>query len=110
MAAMYYVLGGDGEPRSVGDDAERWARWLERHPDQRRVEVTTVDRAEVSTVFLGINHQFGEGPPLIFETMIFGGRWDQCQWRWTTRAQSLAGHDQVVAALRAGNNPNATTT
>ena len=28
----------------------------------------------ISTVFLGIDHNFNlEGPPLLFETMIFGG-------------------------------------
>ncbi len=26
---------------------------------------------EVSTVFLGIDHRFGKGTPLVFETMIF---------------------------------------
>jgi hypothetical protein len=33
----------------------------------------------VSTVFLGTNHSFGFEPPLLFETMIFGGRFDDYQ-------------------------------
>ena len=24
-------------------------------------------------VFLGLDHQYGNGPPLLFETMVFGG-------------------------------------
>lgn len=105
MTMTYYVLGSDGEARSVGDDALAWARWLEEHPARKVVNRTTVDDADVSTVFLGINHQWGDGPPLIFETMIFGGEYDQFQRRWTTRAQAVAGHDQVVAALREGRSP-----
>lgn len=27
----------------------------------------------VSTVFLAIDHAFGDGPPVLYETMIFGG-------------------------------------
>jgi hypothetical protein len=39
---------------------------------------------------------------LIFETMIFGGPFDQSQWRYHTEAAALAGHRQLVEALRAG--------
>lgn len=62
-----------------------------------------VDGVEVgvSTVWLGINHNFtGVGPPLIFETMIFGGRHDLVLWRYPTEVAALAGHDQVMAMLR----------
>lgn len=39
----------------------------------RRVALTTLgDKVEVSTVFLGVDHNFyGEGPPILFETMVF---------------------------------------
>ena len=60
----------------------------------------------VSTVWLGIDHGFGRtSAPLIFETMIFGGRYDECQWRYATRAEAEAGHERVVEALRAGEAP-----
>ena len=29
--------------------------------------------ATISTVYLGLDHSFGNGPPLFFETMIFCG-------------------------------------
>ena len=58
---------------------------------------------EVSTVWLGLDHNFGfSGPPLIFETMIFGGGDDldgRC-WRWPNRHAALAGHDQAVELAR----------
>lgn len=57
----------------------------------------------VSTVWLGLNHRFmSEGPPVIFETMIFGpDDWsgEYCE-RHATEAAALAGHDQAVMHLR----------
>lgn len=59
------------------------------------VEVT------VSTVWLGLDHRFGDGPPLIFETMYFGGDVDgELVDRYPTELAALAGHDQAVAAIR----------
>ena len=52
----------------------------------------------VSTVFLGLNHQWGNGPPLIFETMVFPSEWwsDYYQDRYSTEAEALAGHRRAV--------------
>lgn len=74
--------------------------------DTQHVADETIGNVRISTVFLGLDHSFGEGPPLIFETMIFGGAYDQFQDRYTTWKQAEAGHKRVVAALRAGKNPN----
>src|SRR5262245_50061781 len=57
----------------------------------------------VSTVWLGLDHNFGSpgNPPIIFETMIFG--WDSNEldcWRYPTEVAALAGHDQVVAYVK----------
>lgn len=57
----------------------------------------------VSTVWLGIDHQFGDGPILIFETMVFGrpegekNEWheDEC-WRYSTLEDAEAGHRNIV--------------
>lgn len=55
--------------------------------------------ARVSTVWLGINHQFGMGPPLIFETTVFGDAgWSNeidCE-RYATLEQAKAGHEAMV--------------
>ncbi len=50
----------------------------------------------VSTVWLGLDHNWGEGRPLIFETMVFGGPNDQDQYRYSTEAEALAGHVERV--------------
>lgn len=54
----------------------------------------------VSTVFLGVDHNYGDGPPLLFETMIFGGEHDQYQERYSTRLQAVEGHDRAVAIAK----------
>ena len=50
---------------------------------------------QISTVFLGLDHAFGSGPPILWETMIFGGLLDEFQERYATKAEALAGHQQA---------------
>lgn len=75
----------------TGDPASSWSK---AH------RVTKVEAAEVSTVWLGLDHQFEDGPPLIFESMVFGGGLDQCQERYPTLAEAHAGHDALVEKVR----------
>lgn len=96
---MYFDI--DGEPIS----GEQWAR-LMSDVEYKRIALTRVDDSgfvvEVSTVWLGLDHSFGfGGPPLLFETMVFGGPFDEEQWRWPNKVAALAGHDQVVAEVKA---------
>jgi hypothetical protein len=58
---------------------------------------------EVSTVWLGVNHNFaGDGPPIIFETMVFGsGDGDQWMQRYATEAEARAGHAETVTIVAA---------
>lgn len=66
----------------------------------RMVAVFERDGVLVSTVFLGIDHRWmGEGRPLVFETMVFGGPLDQEQRRYCTYAEALAGHTAIVGEL-----------
>jgi hypothetical protein len=51
----------------------------------------------ISTVFLGIDHNhLRQGPPILFETMIFGGPYDQYMDRYCTWAEAEAGHARAV--------------
>lgn len=59
---------------------------------------------EVSTVFLGLNHNFGpraRSHPLIFETLVFGGELDGATDRYSTWAQAEAGHRAMIARVEA---------
>lgn len=70
----------------------------------RVIGKTEVGEATVSTVWLGLDHNFFGGPPLIFETMVFGGPLDQEQARYSTEDQALAGHEQMVVKVRHGDS------
>ena len=71
--------------------------------DNRRVVGnTTVGAQRVSTVFLVIDHGFGMGPPVLWETMVFGLPGDEPQWRYTSKDDAMLGHARLVAQLRSG--------
>lgn len=54
------------------DDLSEWATQFEAA--DRQVAFTEIRPGLfVSTVFLGMDHNFGDGPPLLFETMTFDG-------------------------------------
>jgi hypothetical protein len=99
------------------------AEWeaLYTMPGYQRVAATKLpDGRYVSTVWLGLDHQFEEfDQPLIFETMVFPAHPEPVpddmpmdefieqyvvnppnRWRYTTEVQALAGHEAVVAQLR----------
>ena len=79
MTNQKYILGKNHELIEV--DLMTWAEFFEDN-NNRRVAKDTIGDATISTVFLGIDHNFGEGEPLLFETMIFGGQHDQYQERY----------------------------
>ena len=108
-----------GNPITLG-------RWLDlRHDyDYQVLRKTVVGGVwEVSTVWLGTDHSFGLGPPLIFETMVFelaeshgyapptyafdgyaytyhesvmGGY----QVRYSTETEAIAGHECTIRRAR----------
>ena len=55
----------------------------------------------VSTVFLGLDHQFGRGgPPMLFETMIFGDPLDGEMLRCSTWEQAETQHAAMVERVK----------
>lgn len=97
----HYRLEGT-EPVPV-QDLITWAVWFETA--DRTVATTQVtETIEVSTVFLGLDHQWGVGPPLLFESMVFGMADDDpladMQVRYRTWHEAEQGHEIVVEAVR----------
>ena len=91
----YNHYGRDGKPCT----RDEWGR---DHEDREKkiVRVEEVCGATVSTVWLGLNHNWGDGPPLIFETMVFGGALDEEMERYSTEAEAIAGHEVMVKKVR----------
>ena len=84
------------------EDWREWGQWFETA--DRRVAQETYNGVRISTVFLGIDHDFRGGPPLLFETMIFGGKHDQYQERYSTWEDAEDGH-RVARAIAFGTEP-----
>lgn len=96
MADMY-MLDERGQPMLV-TDVLTWGQWLEE--DERRIVrhqafVVNGREIEVSTVFLGLDHSFFGGPPVLWETRVFGKDIDW-QRRYTSREAAIEGHDEAV--------------
>lgn len=90
-----YVLNAEGEPIPE-PDLLRWAEWFENAHNRRLAEDHLPETVRVSTIFLGLDHSFGSGFPILWETMIFGGKHDGYQERYSSREDALAGHALAV--------------
>ena len=83
-----------------------WAKDFE-DGDNRIVKQDYAGPWWISTVFLGLDHSFGDGPPLIFETMVFAAEdgkvtsyADEYCERYTSEASALEGHERALEWAR----------
>lgn len=99
-------------------DVLLWAKWI-GEGDHRRIgdDWLLGDTVRVSTVFLGIDHNWGgllvdnldayiaAGGPVLWETMIFGGALDQWGERYSSHDAAVRGHAVAIAMVlaKAGN-------
>lgn len=77
-----------GQP--IGHD-----EWAKLYEDKRNRRVAVSDYPQhstrVSTVWVGIDVT-GERPPLIYESMVFGGTHDNLRLQWPTEQMARDGH------------------
>lgn len=111
-----YILDANGEPVPCTDLLE-WARWFETSHEERIIRRDMTPFHIVSTVFLGLDHNWRTGElPVLFETMVFqrvqeittvfgrrrktvlGDETDMD--RYSTRAEAVAGHERLLAEVR----------
>ena len=100
MTKPYYYL-IDHMHQTYPVSMEQWAR-SNLDENWTRVGHTIFNQEDivVSTVFLGLDHRFlGEGDPILFETMIFGGSLDQWQDRYTSWTDAKLGHNAAVTMV-----------
>lgn len=93
LGGPFYKLVGR---RAIVCDVLEWGEMF-KDISNRVVGKEHVNGSEVSTVFLGLDHSFGYGPPLLFETMIFGGVHNGDTWRCSTYAQAERQHQEALA-------------
>jgi len=91
-----YILKGK---KVVAVDLMTWAKWIEKPVNKIIRQDVLVNGKFVSTVFLGIDHNFGVGKPLLFETMVFsekGNFRDLDMDRYSTWDEASKGHEKMV--------------
>lgn len=93
MATEKYIL--KGHKAVPCKNLMEWAKWIET-ADRDVAKTNITDEILVSTVFLGLDHRFGEGTPLLFETMVFGGSLDEQMERYGTWEEAESGHKRWV--------------
>jgi len=98
-----YIL--DGQTAVEEPDILKWGRWFE--DSSRRVDESFIfkgeEKARISTVFLGVDHSFGDGKPILFETMVFGGELDEEMERCSTWEEAEIMHQAMCEKVRKAN-------
>ena len=101
-----YVLDDKGVP-VVELNLLTWAAWFETA--DRKLKETTIGSFRISTDFLGLDHGFGEGPPLLWETVVFdkgafkNSPLDGEMERYSTRAEAIQGHELMCERVKGEN-------
>lgn len=99
MSMKTYIL--EGKTIRLAESQAEFHRFFS-DIDRRRVAHSDVyANVYVSTVFLGFDHGFDDNsPPVLFETLVFGGALSEEMIRYTTYDEALAGHHEMVARVR----------
>ena len=94
MRSRYYAR--DGSPITL----DEWVTLSGKAEDIRRVARDVLPSGlVVSTVWLGLDHAYDGGPPLIFETMVFSSESEFAELdmlRYQSEAEAIAGHAAMV--------------
>jgi len=91
-----YIVDEEGEPIPC-EDILKWGAWFETA--NRIVEKTHLEGVEISTVFLGVNYNFGSGKPLLYETMVFDDYGSNLIFRYASQKEAAEGHSKTVSNL-----------
>ena len=89
---MTYYLNEDKTYRQC--DATEWGNQFEQM--DRHVGNDFIEGYHVSTVWLGLDHSYFSGPPLLFETMVFKDLEDIYMDRYTTWDEAVEGHKKAI--------------
>jgi hypothetical protein len=99
---VFYRMDRDGRVQEE-PDVVAWSQWI-RTADRVIVQTavpneTTGGQVKVLTVFIGLDHQFSEGPPILFETVVDGGERGKIIGRYSTIEEARRGHAEIVESI-----------
>lgn len=99
MDTRVYYMFKDGEVIETKDLYE-WSTWYEKSGENRVIARTSRGEDDtwihISTVFLGLDHSWGEGPPLLFETLVSNPMGEEDMLRYVTLEEAVAGHGRCI--------------
>lgn len=90
-----YILDGH---TTVPCELMEWAKWFETA--DRIVKADTIGESHISTVFVGLDQSFGDGTPLLFETLVFDGPLADEMNRYSTWEEAERGHTAMVERVK----------
>ena len=95
-----YIFDNEGNPVEE-PNLTKWGEWFSDNDSKRIVKQDTIGDVLVSTVFLGLDHNFEGGIPLLYETMIFQkGKSRDYQDRYSTKEEALEGHERAIKHVK----------
>lgn len=97
-----YILDADNQPIHE-PDRFKWDKWLGTDPRRILRQDHLHNGVFVSTIFTGLDPRplfpLSESvpmPPLLWETVVFGGPHDQHSKRYRSKEEAVAGHREAV--------------
>lgn len=101
---IYYLWNRKTKSVYITHSTEEFSKWF-IDTENRIVGKDRIGGYEISTVALGLAHNIiCDGPPKIFETMIFCNNKDdklhQYYWRFSTYFKALKGHREACRLIR----------
>lgn len=98
---VFYIEDKEGKPVAV-EDMLTWSKWMEENEERKRVGLAELgEGGTISTVFLGLDHGWGEGhAPMLYETLVFGGPRDGWMVRYGTREMASRGHEGMIREVQ----------
>ena len=94
---MRYILDENNKPVAC-PDVDEWAAWYKNN--DKHVAADKIGGIYIYTVFLSTNHGCNSDAPVLWETMIFGGEYDEAQARYTSHEDAIAGHKVAVDKVK----------
>lgn len=98
MPLKFYTLNAAGQP-VYEPDKDQWQSWFDANLHATKIAETEINDAIITTVFIG--HAFESTEPVLWETMVFGGRLDQVRDKCAGNLdQAKAMHEQMCQRVR----------
>lgn len=92
--SRYFILKDDRPKEST------FPEWARQPKSDREIAETTIDGVQIKTVFTGVAEYFNGGEPLLFKTMVIGGKNDGYERHHISKDQAIRRHEEIAKQVR----------